>query len=423
MNIYKHYLGISSQIPFCSTPLRVDSYSQCQYSCGYCFASTRQGYGRKSSLKVINPEALRERFKRIERGDVLSAVDEFIERKIPFQLGGMSDPFILKEESVKATKEVLKVFAEFNYPYIISTKSDLLSRDGYLNIIRSSNVYVRFSTTVIEDSYRSQIDRGCPNLTKLYRTCEKLSSIGIPVAFRLQPILPGCESYANTLIRNSYNSGAKHIIAEYLKVPLDANKNFSKALIDYFGIKPIELYKNMNSKQKGREYILPLEYRAPRLIELWKYTKELQMTFGFADNDLLLHSDGESCCGAANLFLKNANFFDANIIGLVKKVNSGESIRYGDILKKWFPRHHISPYLNSKARVPIREKGKADWPLYLKEMWAGNRGIYAPDFFDGIEPKKEFDEYGLPIYQRVTSKFEDKLKTLLPKTGPQIEAK
>ncbi len=410
MESYKHYIGITSQIPFCSTPLRLDTYNQCQFSCGYCYASTRQGYGRQSALKAISPKALEDRFKRIEKGIIQSAADEFIKRKIPFQIGGMSDPFILREELVESTKNILKLLSKNNYPYIISTKSDLLSRDDYLEIIKSSNAYIRFSTTVVNEKYRGHIDRGCPDIVDLYRACEKLSSAGVPVAFRFQPIIPGYESAASKMIKNSHDSGAKHITAEYLKVPLDADRMFSNSLQKILGAKPIEMYKKMKAKIQGREYVLPLSYRAPNLIEMHRNVKNLGMTFGFADNDLLLHSDGDSCCGAANLYLKNANFFNANIVGIAKKKKLGQKIKYSDIKNQWVPYSQISPYLNSTARLPSRDKSKPDWPIYLKEMWLSQQGIYTPDYFDGIRSLTEIDEHGLPIYQRATSGFEKILR-------------
>ena len=157
MPFYKYYAGITSQIGFCSTPLRLDSYSRCQFSCAYCFASTRQGFGRKENFKTGNPNSLRQRMDRVAKGQIASALDEFISKRIPFQLGGMSDPFTKSEIKNRVTLDYLGILKDFNYPVIISTKSDLIMNQEYLDVIADSNVYVRFSTTIINEKFRSKI--------------------------------------------------------------------------------------------------------------------------------------------------------------------------------------------------------------------------------------------------------------------------
>ena len=183
MAYYQYYAGLTSQLAFCATPLRLDSYNNCQFGCTYCFANTRQGHGRKSELKVSNPSSLLKRLQRVEKGDVNSALDEFIQRRIPFQLGGMSDPFTLIESKKKVTLEYLKILKYYNYPVIISTKSDLIAEEEYLSILKGSNCYVRFSTTVVEEQYKSMIDKGCPSIERITIAAKKIIDIGIPVPF------------------------------------------------------------------------------------------------------------------------------------------------------------------------------------------------------------------------------------------------
>jgi hypothetical protein len=133
------------------------------------------------------------------------------------------------------------------------------------------------------------------------------------------------------------------------------------------------------------------------------------MTFGFADNDLLLHSDGSSCCSASDLYLKRASTFSANIVGLGKRKRYEEKIRFEEVCSAWMPRRATSTYLNSKSRVVVQAARDYDWRAYLRSMWRGEHGLYSPDFFDGILKSEEFDEDGLPIYVRSRSAFEERL--------------
>ncbi|AZG98303.1 TPA: hypothetical protein ACPUE9_000435 [Proteus mirabilis] len=403
MKPYKYYAGLTSQVGFCATPLRLDPYNRCLFSCEYCFAATRQGFGRRGELKVGNPSSLLHRLTRVFNGEVNSALDELIERRVPFQLGGMSDPFSNLEKSKKITLEYLKILKEFDYPVIISTKSDLITRDEYLNIISGSNIYIRFSTTVIDPKYRNKVDKGCLPLINLAKSAKILDREGIPVCFRFQPIIPGHEKFYNEIIELAVSSNVKHISAEYLKCPLDANKNFGKQLTNLLGGNPINFYKQLGSLRQGREYILPANYRVFYLAELALQVRNRGMTFGFADNDLLLHSDGNACCAASNLYLNNANYFSANIVSLAKSKIIGEKLYFSDYLSRWIPEKAISTYLNSKARLSILNTTKPEWLSYLQKMWVGNMGVYRPDYFDGIMKTNEVDEDNLPIYIRTCS--------------------
>lgn len=409
-NKYKYYAAITSQIPFCATPLRLDSYNHCQFNCSYCFARTREGHGRDERLQTANPEALRRRLDRVNKGKINSLLDEFISRRIPFQLGGMSDPFSAIEQKEKITLKYIRILNEFDYPFIVSTKSSLPGTIEYMEAFRGANAYVRFSTTVVDRALRPVIDKGCPPISEVASAAEKLSSISIPVSFRMQPIVPGHESNFSDLLRLASSSGVKHVSAEYLKVPLEANVNFSPALSGLMNGEPIATYIKYGSKKQGSEYCLPLFYRAEYLVSMYHEAKRCGMTFGFADNDLLVHSDGGACCGASDLYLRGANYFSANIVAVVKSKMIGEEIRFDDYFMEWLPVHSISTSLNSKSRLSKPELGLNEWVGYLKKMWIGEYGVFSPEYFDGVEKTNKVDSEGLPIFVRCESEFENLLR-------------
>jgi hypothetical protein len=342
----------------------------------------------------------------VESGIISSALDEFISRKIPIQLGGMSDPFTLVENKKEVTYKFLQILSEYNYPVMISTKSDLISTPKYLDIVKKSNIYVRFSTTVISEEQRSKIDKGCPDYNKILIAADKLSNIDIPVSFRFQPIIPFHEIHASSMLNKAMQVGVKHISAEYLKVPIDANKKFGTSLVKLMNGDPIKTYRELGAKKLGREYILPLSYRSGHLITIGREAKQMGMTFGFGDNDLLIHSCGTSCCNASDLYLNESSTFDANIVSLAKTKSVGDKIFVSDYLNTWLPKKKISTYLNSKSRIEVNGKDSPDWIHYLEKMWKGEHGVFAPSFFNGIEKTDEMDELGMPVYKRVCTKFE-----------------
>jgi DNA repair photolyase len=403
---YKYYSGITSQVNFCSIPLRLDAYNKCDFGCGYCFAKTRQGHGRKESAQIANPNQLLKKLSRIQVGPIKSALDEFIANRIPFQLGGMSDPFTKFEKENQVTLEYISILKKFNYPFLISTKSTLVSSPEYLEALNGANCYIRFSTTVIDEKERKKIDQGGSSYFDICKSAKKLSNLGIPVSFRFQPIIPGHENFSKKMIEQASSSGAKHISLEFLKVPIDANKKFAPNLKKLLSGNPIDEYKYLGAELKGREYILPLQYRSKHLLAMYQSIKEKDMTVGFADNDLLIHSDGKTCCSAADLYLKNANFFLSNVIGVTKNKKIPLSIKLSEIFNHWHPENSVTNYLNSKSRIGFKCVGQPDWKSYYSRVWNGHSGLYSPDFFDGIIRTNKKDEDGNIIYARTQSDFE-----------------
>lgn len=68
--------------------------------------------------------------------------------------------------------------------------------------------------------------------------------------------------------------------------------------------------------------------------KIYKYVYPKNMTFGFADNELLFNSDRVSCCNAADLYMKEASFFRANTTGLAKSKDAGKFISFDEYLKE-----------------------------------------------------------------------------------------
>ena len=419
---YKYYAGLTSQMAFCATPLRLDPYNKCQFGCQYCYASTRQGAGRNEKLKIASPDALLKRILRVQKGLTNSALDEFIQQRIPFQLGGMSDPFSAIEKKVKTTKRYIEILRDFQYPFIISTKSNLIFDDEYLDIIKDCNAYIRLSITAIKEDLRIKIDKGCPSESEIMRGLKKISLLGIPTSVRIQPIIPGFEEIALDIIEKASKSNVNHISAEYLKLSLDSNLKFGRDLKEIMNNEPIKFYKDMGAKKMGREYTLPQIYREPHLIKMAILARSKGMTFGYADNDYIIYSDGNSCCNASDLYLNNSSVFEANIPYIAKNKKDGEIICFDDLKRSWIPKNKISTYLNSKARI-ICSTSNTQWMEYMKTYWIGMKGIYAPDFFKGISKTEEKDYLGLPVYIINRSPFYDIYNKINTITSRSIEQK
>ena len=162
---YEYALAVTSQFPFCSIPLRLDSYSRCQFACRYCFASARAGASPTGRIKAAKPEAFARRLARLAKGgEPRSVLDEMLAARIPIHFGGLSDPLMPMERQAEVTLALLKVLREHSYPTVISTKSTLCASPRYLDVLEGGRFVVQISLPTLSDNLSQRVDSGVPRV-------------------------------------------------------------------------------------------------------------------------------------------------------------------------------------------------------------------------------------------------------------------
>ncbi|MBN8544259.1 MAG: radical SAM protein [Alphaproteobacteria bacterium] len=401
MSSYKHSLSLTSQLFFCSIPLRLDSYNRCQFGCAFCFAKSRGGNVTKPEAESASTTAFSARLERVKDGIIKSALDEMIEQRIPIQLGGMTDPFSPWEASKGITKTILQVANKHNYPIVFSTKGTLIGDPEYLGLVKDGNYYVRISMTGAEPKLAASLEKGVSSIEERLALITKLAKSDINVSVRLQPIIPTQEPHISSLIQRIASAGAKHISVEYLKWPIEKNSNQSNAL-DKIMPDGKAFYVRNGATRSGREYVLPAKYKLPHLRELKDIAEKCGLVFGYADNEFLHLNNFKSCCNAADLFLKNANFFEANLLGAIKNRSPQNKITLNSITTKWFPKNSINPYLNSTMRTNVQIQDSGDWQNIIATKWNSDTWRGGPNSFYGVEDTSELDLNGNKIYSLST---------------------
>ena len=400
MERYKYYLALTSQLPFCSVPLRIDTYNNCQFGCAFCFSKSRGGYINGSKNQAIRVDNLRKRLVRVGNGDIRNAIDEFLDRRIPVQLGGMNDPFSLWELDKGVTKETLRVLADHDYPTILSTKSTQISNPNVLELLAAGNFYVRQSITPLPPESACFVEKGVPSAHERLQSTKVLAEAGVPVSIRLQPILYGFEDYAESLIKDASKAGAKHISVEYLKWPIESN---SKQFNDMKSAFPnmLDLYKSLGATLVGREFVLPANVKYGPLMRLKTLAESLGLVFGFAENEFLLLNKFHSCCNGADMFLKNAAFFDANITGILKRQLGKSEFKFALPAQIWIPSANVFSHINSRSRpreLP-EESNKERWKFYLSQKWNSSKQRGGPLSYWGFEDTNKLDDNGNKIFK------------------------
>ncbi|UWR17813.1 SPL family radical SAM protein [Sulfitobacter pontiacus] len=388
----------TSQMHFCSVPLRLDSYSNCQFGCQYCFSKARGGAFGLNAATTIDNAKLRKRLHRAKEGNPRGATEDFIQRRIPVQFGGMNDPFGPSESKKSISLETLKVLAEYDYPTIISTKGTILANDEYLSVLARGNFYVRISVAAVDPELTSNLEPGVPSVSARMDSAKKIAARGVPVSLRLQPIIPNFEQDAERLIVDAAKHGFKHVSVEYLKLPVEtAAHNFAKLQQTLPGIR--KLFAEQNATRVGREFVLPISFKKPRLVQLKRVAEKQGLVFGFAENELLLQNEFSACCNASDLFLRDANFFNFNIAGILRNQLHSGDFRFEVPDDEWLPSHSVFSHLNSKSRVPLGSGSNRDaWTKILKDKWNAGPWRGGPASYDGVVDTGSVDQAGNRIY-------------------------
>lgn len=394
--MYGHFIGVTSQAYFCASPLRLDTQSRCQMGCTYCFAKARGGHRSESSIQFASDEALRRRLDRVEAGDLRSVTDEFLAKRTPIQLGGMSDPFSAASVKRGVTKQILGQLVNHDYPTIISTKGRLKDVVDHVGFLGPGNFYVRISMAA-SSFLKSIVEPGTPSESETFDTIAALSQAGIPVCLRLQPIFPGAEEEALRLMVRGQKCGAVATSLEYLKVPRERQSIQYRALDELYKGRLQEVYGSLGASISGREISVGLTYKKRQLSLLKKQANSLGIRVGIAENELLHYGDLDGCCNGAAEHLRGASNFEYTIPALLKKLTSGSSLRVQDFEDTWAPRGNIGAHFNSDSRFGLLGPD-ATWKAYFDRQWNAANGHFNPTFFDGVHLSEFKDEFGSPVY-------------------------
>lgn len=166
----------------CLYPFQIDPrYKGCTHKCLYCYAaSLSNSFGLSfDTLVSTDTSLLRKRLEK-PRG----AMGEFIKKKHPLRIGGMSDPFMNGIDNDK-TIEVLDILNEFEYPYIILTKSATIC--DAMDHLDSKLCNIQISAS---NRNWKIIEPNASSMSHRLKACETLSDSGFRVIGRIAPIIP-----------------------------------------------------------------------------------------------------------------------------------------------------------------------------------------------------------------------------------------
>lgn len=176
-------VACGSQVVLCEYPIHLDTYRGCSHDCKYCFARA------KRRLENIEPLHCVQQVKDFIEGK-RSVETNWCDWEIPLHWGSLSDPFQPAEKHYKASLEVLHVFAETGYPFIVSTKGKLIAEEPYLSLLSRCNAVFQISMT---SPMLDVIEPGAPTFEERLALGRTLASHCKRLIARVQPYMPKCK--------------------------------------------------------------------------------------------------------------------------------------------------------------------------------------------------------------------------------------
>jgi DNA repair photolyase len=128
-----------------------------------------------------------------------------------------TDPYQPLEKKYKITRKCVATLTKYNFPLLILTKSDLVTRD--IDLLNETTV-VALTITTLDEDVAKFIEPNAPSPLKRINCLEKISNHNIPIAARIDPIIPSInddERDFEQLVSILADLGVTHITISTLK--------------------------------------------------------------------------------------------------------------------------------------------------------------------------------------------------------------
>lgn len=406
----------SMEIPDCSMPMTMDTYSKCAYNCLYCFAffqksHTLDGYIGGEGIRCVNPEKVIHLFESAARNDTAAVTKNdlqffpYIQNRRIMQWGGLADEFDEWERRHGITLELLKYFDKIDYPLSFSTKAAWWTEDErYMELFakHAHNWHVKISIITADKEKARRIERGVPSPEERLAAIKRLADLGIHVTLRLRPYIIGVSDDYKKLISLAKEAGADSVTTEFFCMEARANEDLKKRYAEMSKVCGFDIhaYYMEHSHQHGYKR-LNRAIKAPIIHEMRDYVHSLKMRFHVSDAFCRECNDACNCCGVPPEWGVSQQ---GNIGQAIITAREKGSVRFSDIssgINQYFsfPWCGAAGYNtgNNKARALNYDTTMAE---YLRANWnTPEKGTSPAKGYGGILRPAGRDEHGDIIYK------------------------
>lgn len=266
----------------CPKKYSFSPYTGCNHGCLYCYITSYipHAFDCRPKEDLIN---------RVKR-DLKN-----IDKNLSISMSNSSDPYPTIEARMRRTRSCLELFVQDGCRVMIVTKSDLVARDADLLVQIPAAVSVTITT--LDEKLSRKLEPNAPSPRKRLKAIEKLVACGVPVAIRLDPIIPGLNgSEIEQIVKAGGAAGAKHVTSSTFKPRPDSWRRIQQ-VFPQVSAKLAPLYFEYGERHHNSRY-LPLKIRLELMRKVKKACDENGFTFASCREGMERMATGPSCDGS-----------------------------------------------------------------------------------------------------------------------------
>ncbi|MCM8792029.1 MAG: hypothetical protein NC826_02635 [Candidatus Omnitrophica bacterium] len=267
--------------------LLINPYNGCSVGCFYCYARALPGYfeifNKKNIIFVCND------FDR-----VVSRQLDSIDVTSCGYLSPVTDPFQEIEDRFHLSEKIILEFIKRDIPIEFITKCKIPQR--VIELIKTQrHSFGQVSILTTDEKLRKILAPGGTDTEELFNNLKRLSKEKIFSVCRVDPIFPfitDTKKHLEELITRAQDSGARHIVASILDIPLRIKGFILNCIKRYFGMDMYYNYLKLYQERIG--YLnARIEYRRKifeflkNVCEKKKITFALCMEYEIKDDRIL----------------------------------------------------------------------------------------------------------------------------------------
>jgi DNA repair photolyase len=205
--VINSFVEVSCRAAACPMPLNIDTWDGklCPFGCIYCYANAFRASlytaffdnSKTMGFRHCNPDHYRRELDKLMplRGkdphSISGDVRKSIAMEIPMRFGIRFEDFLEDERELGVSLNLLNYLADQDYPVMINTKSDLVGREDYLEVLARNGAGSAVHVTLISSDTEllRTIEPGAPSVRARLKACRKMADAGIRVVARIEPFL------------------------------------------------------------------------------------------------------------------------------------------------------------------------------------------------------------------------------------------
>ena len=244
----------TNQSPDISFDQSINPYRGCEHGCIYCYARPTHAYwdmspGLDFETRIIVKQGaadlLRQRF------------DQPNYRVKPIVIGANTDPYQPLEISEQITRQLIEVMVEYQHPFSMISKSQLVLRDLDLlaPMAKAGLFSMAISVTTLDNSLKRMLEPRTTTGSKRLAAIAALTAAGIPVTLLVAPMIPYInDGELETIMGVGREAGARRCRYILLRLPLETSALFQAWLSTHFPARADKVMSIIRQSRGGKDY-------------------------------------------------------------------------------------------------------------------------------------------------------------------------